>query len=70
MNQVPRQEKRGSRLLLVPEIAERLRRSVQAVRWMIHTDTLKPTALVGGRRVMKESDLEAFIEAAFEKESA
>lgn len=60
----------SSRLLLVPEIAERLRKSEQAIRWMIHTDALKPTALIGGRRVMRESDLESFIDAQFDRASA
>lgn len=55
------------KLLLVPEIAERLRRSEQAVRWMIHAGELTPTAKVGNRRVMAEEDLEAWIEAQFEK---
>ncbi|MGJ4843900.1 helix-turn-helix domain-containing protein [Leifsonia sp. Le1] len=55
------------KLLLVPEIAERLRRSEQAVRYQIHRGALAPTAVVGGRRVMAEEDLEAYIEAQFER---
>lgn len=58
------------RLLLVPEISERIRRSDQATRWLIHTGALAPTAVVGGRRVMAEEDLEAWIDAQFEKASA
>jgi hypothetical protein len=58
------------KLLLVPEIAERLRRTEAAVRYQIHTGALAPTAVVGGRRVMAEEDLEAWIESQFEKASA
>jgi hypothetical protein len=57
------------RLLLVPEIAERIRRSEGATRWLIHTGALQPTAVVGGRRVMAEEDLEEWIEAQFAEAS-
>lgn len=59
-----------SKLLLVPEIAERLRKSEQAIRYQIHRGQLGPTAVIGGRRVMREEDLEAFIEAQFAKEAS
>lgn len=58
----------GSKLLTVKEIAERLGRSEQAVRWQIHLGTI-PTAIVGGRRVAREADLEAWIDAQFEAAS-
>jgi len=57
------------RLLFVPEISERIRRSDRATRWLIHTGALGPTANIGGRRVMAEEDLEAWIEAQFAKEA-
>jgi hypothetical protein len=55
------------KLLMVPDIAERLRRSEQSVRWMIHTGELAPTAKIGRRRVMAEEDLEQWISTQFEK---
>lgn len=51
--------------LLIPEVAERLKRSEAAVRWLIFDGQLKAGKLAG-RRVIREFDLEAFIDAAFE----
>ncbi|QOC27296.1 helix-turn-helix domain-containing protein [Microbacterium hominis] len=51
-------------MLFLPEVAERLRRSVDAVRWLINTKQLK-AAKLGGRMVVRSTDLEAFIGDAF-----
>ncbi|MCC2032183.1 helix-turn-helix domain-containing protein [Microbacterium allomyrinae] len=51
-------------LLFVDEVAAKLRRSVDAVRWLINTKQLK-AAKLGGRVVVRRADLEAFIDAAF-----
>ncbi|WAC65754.1 helix-turn-helix domain-containing protein [Agrococcus sp. SL85] len=59
----------ATRLLTVSEVAARLNRSVQAIRWQMHKGELK-FGTVAGRRVMRESDLEAYIDAAFETEAA
>ena len=51
-------------ILFVPEVAERLRRSVDSVRWLINTKQLK-SAKLGGRVVVRRADLEKFIADAF-----
>lgn len=58
------------RLLTVDEVAERLRRSTSAVQWMIHKGTGPKFAKIGGRRMARQSDVEAYIAAAFEDEKA
>ncbi|WP_022872476.1 helix-turn-helix domain-containing protein [Nesterenkonia alba] len=56
-----------SELLYVRDIAERLGRSVAQINYMISTGQLPGTALVAGRRCIKESTLEAWIDAHFEE---
>jgi excisionase family DNA binding protein len=51
-------------LLFVSEVADRLRRSIDAVRWLINTKQLRAGKL-GGRVVVRRGDLDAFISAAF-----
>lgn len=55
-------------ILFVSEVAEHLRRSVDAVRWLINTKQLK-AAKLGGRVVVRRADLEKFINDAFEEAS-
>lgn len=55
-------------LLTVDEVAERLQRSPNAVRHLIASNQLK-SGRVGGRRMIRESDLNDFIEAAFQEAS-
>ena len=55
-------------LLTVDEVAERLHRSPTAVRHLIASEQLK-SGRVGGRRMVRESDLNDFIEAAFSEAS-
>ena len=52
-------------LLTLSEVAERLRKSPAQLRWMIHAGTAPKSALLGGRRMFREQDVEAFIEDAF-----
>ena len=54
------------RLLTVKESAEYIGRSEAAVRWLIHQNKFAKTAIVGGRRVTRESDLQAWVNAAFD----
>lgn len=54
-------------LLTLPEVAERLRKSEAQLRWMIHQGTAPKSALIGGRRMFREHDVDAFIAAAFEE---
>lgn len=55
------------KLLFIPEVAERLRRSPDQIRWMIQQGTAPKHAKIAGRIVFKSSDVEAFIESAFEE---
>lgn len=52
-------------LLTVPEVAERIRKTEQGLRWQIHAGHAPKSALVGGRRLFRESDVEAWIAAQF-----
>ncbi|WP_017793460.1 helix-turn-helix domain-containing protein [Leucobacter salsicius] len=52
-------------LLTVKETAEMLRKSEAQMRWMIHTGTAPKSALIGGRRMFRMSDIEKYVEAAF-----
>ena len=54
-----------STLLTLTETAERLRKSDSQLRWLIHQNRAPKSALIGGRRMFRESDVEAFIEEAF-----
>jgi excisionase family DNA binding protein len=58
------------KLLTLDEVAEVLRKSPAQVRWMIHAGTAPRSAKIGGRRMFRESDLEDFINLAFEADTA
>jgi len=51
-------------LLTIDEVAAELRRTPAAVRWLIHEGQIKSGKL-GGRRLIRRSDLNAWIDAAF-----
>lgn len=53
-------------LLTVKETAEMLRKSEAQMRWMIHVGTAPKSALIGGRRMFRLSDIEKYIEEAFD----
>lgn len=53
-------------LLTLAEVAERLRKSPAQLRWMIHSGTAPKSALIGGRRMFRESDIADYINQAFE----
>lgn len=57
----------GEKLLFVREVAERLGRSEAQLRWMIQQGTAPKSAMIAGRRCWRESDVDAFIDAAFEE---
>ncbi|PPG53753.1 helix-turn-helix domain-containing protein [Rathayibacter sp. AY2B3] len=59
-----------SSLLTLPETAAQLRKSEAQLRWMLHRGTAPRSALIGGRRMWRASDVAAFIEAAFEQEAS
>jgi excisionase family DNA binding protein len=54
-----------TQLLLLPEAAERLRKTEAQLRWMIHQGTAPKHAKIGGRIMFREADIDAYIEAHF-----
>lgn len=52
-------------LLFIDEVAARLRRSPNQLRWMIQQGTAPKHAKIAGRIVFREADVERFIEDAF-----
>ena len=55
----------ADKLLFIPEVAERLRRSPNQIRWMIQQGTAPKHARIAGRIVFRDSDVEQFIDDAF-----
>ena len=55
------------RILYAEEVAEIQRRTPSALRYMVHAGTAPPSAKIGGRRVWKESQVLAWIDAKFEE---
>lgn len=53
------------KLLFINEVADRLRRSQNQLRWMIQQGTAPKHARIAGRIVFRESDVEKFIDDAF-----
>jgi predicted DNA-binding transcriptional regulator AlpA len=53
------------KIMFIDEVAERLRRTPAQLRWMVHTGTAPRSAMIGGRRCWRESDVEQFIIDAF-----
>ena len=59
-----------TKLCTLDETAEKLRKSPAQLRWMIHNKTAPKSALIGGRRMFRDEDIESFIEAAFASDAA
>ncbi|WP_278373408.1 helix-turn-helix transcriptional regulator [Brevibacterium casei] len=57
------------RLLYLDEVAEMLRKSPSAMRYMIHAGDAPPSAKIGGRRMFRESAVLAWIEDQFKEAS-
>ncbi|AOP54607.1 helix-turn-helix transcriptional regulator [Brevibacterium aurantiacum] len=55
------------RLLYVEEVAEMLRKTPSALRYMIHAGDAPKSAKIGGRRMFKKSEVNAWIEEQFDK---
>lgn len=62
---IPRKGDPLTRLLTLSETAERLRRSDSQLRWLVHAGKAPKSALIGGRRMFREEDVDSFIEEAF-----
>lgn len=60
------QQRKIDRLIYTDELAEMIRRSPAAVRFMIHKGTAPRSALIGGRRMFRESDVYAWLDKQFE----
>ena len=57
------------KLLTIDEVAERLRRTPAALRYMRHVGTGPKSAKVAGRVLYREDEVTAYINAAFEEAS-
>jgi predicted DNA-binding transcriptional regulator AlpA len=55
-------------LMTLSEVAERLRRSEAQLRWMRHNKTGPKSAKIAGRVMYRRSDVERWIDAAFEND--
>lgn len=60
------QKHKTDRLIYTDELADMIRRSPAAVRFMIHKGTAPRSALIGGRRMFRESDVYAWLDKQFE----
>lgn len=49
----------------IKEVAGMLRKSEAQLRWMIHSGTAPRSAMIGGRRMFRLSDVTEFIDEAF-----
>ncbi|WP_157156248.1 AlpA family transcriptional regulator [Diaminobutyricimonas sp. LJ205] len=57
-------------LLTLEEVADLLRKSPAQIRWMIHNGTAPKSGKIGGRRMFRKADVDAYIEAAFATDAA
>lgn len=60
----------ADKLLTVEEVAEMLRKTPAALRYQIHKGTAPRSARILGRRMFRESDVNAFIDAQFDVDAA
>lgn len=57
---------RRLQLLTLPEVADMLRKSEAQVRWMLYNNAAPKSAKIGGRRMFRLSDVEAWVNAQFD----
>lgn len=55
----------ADKLLYLEEVAEILRRSPGALRYMVHAGTAPPSAKIAGRRMWRESEVHKWLEDQF-----
>lgn len=53
-------------LLTFTETAQQLRKSEPQLRWMVRQGTAPKSAMIGGRRMFRQADVERFVAEAFE----
>lgn len=58
------------RLLTLPEAADRLRRTQAQMRWMRFSGTGPKSALVAGRVMYREADIDTWIDEQFADDTA
>lgn len=54
-----------TKLMTKAETAEALRKTVKQLDWLIYTGNAPTSALIGGRRMFRAADVEAWIEEQF-----
>lgn len=59
-----------SRLLTTEEFAEQARTTPATVRYWVHTGTAPASAKIGRRRLFREEDVLAWVDAKFEQDAA
>lgn len=59
-----------TQLLTLIECADLLRKTEAQLRWMIYQGTAPKSAKIGGRRMFRRSDVEAWIDAQFDDDVA
>lgn len=55
----------STRLMTKAETAERLRKTPKQLDWLIYTGNAPHSAKIGGRRMWREADVEAWISEQF-----
>lgn len=55
----------NTKLMTKAETAEALRKTTKQLDWMLYTGTAPKSALIGGRRMFRAADVEAWIEEQF-----
>lgn len=56
-------------LLTFAEVAERLRKTPATARWMLSRGDFPKTAKIGGRLMVRESDLDEYLDRKFQEAS-
>lgn len=56
----------NTKLMTKQETAEALRKTTKQLDWMLYTGTAPKSALIGGRRMFRAADVEAWISEQFE----
>ena len=60
----------NTKLMTKAETAAALRKTTKQLEWMQYTGTAPKSALIGGRRMFRAADVEAWISEQFENASA
>lgn len=55
------------KILSVADAAPQVGTTPSGLRWMIHQGTAPKSAKIGGRRVFRQSDIDAYLAAAFQE---